>query len=55
MLKRIAKFLARRAEDSTFEGYYRQLLNSDTQVAPTADEARRDYRQALYSSFIRHF
>ena len=54
MLKRISKLLTPFGESSAFEGYYRRLLGTDAQVAPTADEARRDYRQALdaaYSGF----
>ncbi len=49
MLKRIAKFLAPFGEAAPFEGYYqRLLLDTSAQVAPTADQARSDYRQALH-------
>ena len=48
MLKQVARFLAPFGETATaFEGYYQRLLGTDAQAALTADEARRDYRQAL--------
>jgi len=36
--------------ESPFECYYRRLLGANTQAAPKADEARRDFRDALLAS-----
>ena len=50
MLNRIAKLLAPLGRTSDFEDYYQRLLETDPQVAPTANEARSDYRQALHDA-----
>ncbi len=50
MLKRMAKFLALFGVPSPFEAYYGRLLGRGVQMAPTADEALCDYRQAMHDA-----
>lgn len=46
MLKRIARAILPQGE-AAFEGYYQRVVLADSQTAPTADEARRDFRESL--------
>ena len=45
MLKRVARGFLPHGE--AFEEYYRNILTAAREVAPRADEARRDYLEAM--------